>query len=181
MTARKHILDTLAGLSDDNRPTPERQSKSQFTIHNDIWKTRTIAERLHGTERIDGPTFDAAKAWTTNYILLNDGPGALEQHGVSSNIKHDRISWIMTQAKRRDSIAAIRDYVGKSYHNLLVLTLYDCYSANSIAGMMGNSDYKNSSLCKYIDQECIKAYKKLSEFFDIYYRNGVGPDKSMKE
>lgn len=181
MTARQEIIRTLAGINEDNRPTPERQEKSQFTIHNDIWKTRTIAERLYGSEQIDFPTFEATKAWTKSFILLHDGPDALERPSKPSIIKHDHISWIMTQAKRSDSIAAIREYIGKEYHNLLVMTLYDCYSSNAIAGMMTGSEYKNSTLCKYIDQECIKAYEKLFEFYEKSFRRSVSNDKSMKE
>lgn len=181
MTARDEIISTLFGINEDNRPTPERQEKSQFSVLNDIWKTRTVAERLFNTERISGPVFEAAKDWTVSFILLNDGPHALEQRGAASELKHDRISWVMTQAKRRDSIAAIREYIGKAYHNLLVMTLYDCYSSNAIASMIKTGGHKNSTLCKYIDQECIKAYEKLSEFYENYYRNGVGSDKSMKE
>lgn len=165
MTARQDIIRTLSGITDDNRPTPERQEKSQFSVYDNIWKTRTTAERLHGAERISSEAFEAAKAWTEAYILLHDGPHALEHRGHSSHIKHDRISWAMTQVKRSDSVAAIREYMGKAWHNLLVMTLYECYSTNAIAGMLKIEGRANSTLCKYIDQECIAMYEKLAEFY----------------
>lgn len=180
MTARQEILRALGGITEDNRPTPERQEKSQFTVHNHIWKTRTVAERMHNQERITPDAFEAAKRWTETFILLHDGPHALEQRGNPSTIKHDRISWAMTQAKRKDSIAAIREYIGREYHNLLVMTLYDCYSSNAVAGMFSGLSYGNTTLVKYIDQECIKAYEKLSEFYQKSYRRGVRNDKDMK-
>lgn len=168
MTIRTEIRESLAALSLDNTPTSERQEKSQFSTVNNIWRVRTIAERLYGTGRIKQDVYNSCQTWARTYILMYDGPGAIQNTTSTSIDKHDAISFVMDQALRKDSIPAIREAIGKSAHNLLVLTLYNCFSAGYIAAMI-KPENPSRSVEKAIDLECISAYEKLNEFYFSFF------------
>ena len=168
MTIRTEIRESLAALSLDNTPTPERQEKSQFSTMNNIWRVRTIAERLYGAGRIQQDVYNSCQTWARTYILMHDGPGAIQNTTSTSIDKHDAISFVMDQALREDSIPAIREVIGKSAHNLLVLTLYNCFSAGYIASMI-KPENPSRSVEKAIDLECISAYEKLNEFYFSFF------------
>ena len=105
---------------------------------------------------------------------MYDGPGAIQNTTSTSIDKHDAISFVMDQALRKDSIPAIREAIGKSAHNLLVLTLYNCFSAGYIAAMI-KPENPSRSVEKAIDLECISAYEKLNEFyFSFFSRKTLG-------
>lgn len=168
MTIRDEIRESLSALSLDNTPTPERQEKSQFSTMNNIWRVRTIAERLYGTGRIKQDVYNSCQTWARTYILMYDGPGAIQNTTSTSIDKHDTISFVMDQALRKDSIPAIREVIGKSAHNLLVLTLYNCFSSGYIAAMI-KPENPSRSVEKAIDLECISAYEKLNEFYFSFF------------
>lgn len=168
MTIRTEIRESLSALSLDNTPTPERQEKSQFSTMNNIWRVRTIAERLYGTGRIKQDVYNSCQNWARTYILMYDGPGAIQNTTSTSIDKHDAISFVMDQALRKDSIPVIREAIGKTAHNLLVLTLYNCFSAGYIAAMI-KPENPSRSVEKAIDLECISAYEKLNEFYFSFF------------
>lgn len=168
MTIRTEIRESLAALSLDNTPTPERQEKSQFSTVNNIWRVRTIAERLYGTGRIKQDVYNSCQSWTRGYASLYGEYNDFRYCFSGSENKHDAISYKMEQIIKRDSIPAIREVIGKSAHNLLVLTLYNCFSAGYIAAMI-KPENPSRSVEKAIDLECISAYEKLNEFYFSFF------------
>ena len=164
MTIRNQLREALAGLSLDNTPTVERQEKSYFSVRDSVWQVRTIADKLHSRHAITSDVFNSCQKWAMTYILLYDGPGAI-QNGVSSSIiKHDTISFVMEQALRKDSIPAIREFVGKSADNLLRLSLYECLNAARIGEML-LPNTPAGSRNKAVDTLCKEAYEKLNDFY----------------
>lgn len=164
MSLRDELTQSLALMDVDNAPTPERQTKAQFSVRDNIWRVRTIAERLHGAHRIDSDVYNSCQKWAATYILLNDGPGAIQSGASGSIVKHDRISFIMEQALRSDSIPAIREFIGKAGHNLLVLTLYECFSASALSSMFA-PERSRKTVSDALDRECISVYSRLNEFY----------------
>lgn len=160
MTIRNQLREALAGLSLDNTPTVERQEKSQFSIRNNVWHVRTIAERLYGAERITQEEYDACQRWAATYVLTYDGVGTVQEGASTSLIKHDAISFAMHMAAEKDCIPAIKNIVGKDIHALLVLSLYHCYSSAQI-GMMLLPDTEPSYIVRSVDTACAAAYRAL--------------------
>ena len=169
MTLNQELKEALTGLRLENAPTVERQEKSQFSTINSVWRVRTIAERLYGTDRISQDVFNACQKWAQTYVIAYDGPGAIQNAASTSTIRHDKISFIMDQALRADSIPAIKSAIGHGTNNLLVLTLYECYSAGYIADMLNLSGSKRS-VEKAIDKECISAYERLNNVYLSLFR-----------
>lgn len=164
MTIRNQLREALSGLSLDNAPTIERQEKSYFSVRDSVWQVRTIADKLHSRHAITSDVFNSCQKWAMTYILLYDGPGAI-QNGVSGGtIKHDVISFVMEQALRADSIPEIRDYVGKAAHNLLRLSLYECLNASRIGELLLPTTPQGSRN-KAVDTLCKEAYEKLNDFY----------------
>lgn len=164
MTIRNELREALSGLSLDNAPTPERQSKSYFSVRDSVWQVRTIADKLHSRHEISSEVFGSCQKWAMTYILLYDGPGAI-QAGVSGGIiKHDVISFVMEQAQRKDSIPAIREFIGKPADNLLRLSLYECLNAANIGEIL-LPNTPAGSRNKAVDTLCREVYEKLNEFY----------------
>lgn len=164
MTIRNQLREALSGLSIDNTPTVERQSKSYFSVRDSVWQVRTIADKLHSRHEISSDVFGSCQKWAMTYILLYDGPGAI-QAGVSGGIiKHDVISFVMEQAKRKDSIPAIREFIGKPADNLLRLSLYECLNAANIGELL-LPNTPAGSRNKAVDVLCKEAYEKLNDFY----------------
>ena len=160
MTIRNQLREALSGLSLDNTPTVERQEKSQFSLRNNVWQVRTIAERLYGAERITQEEYDACQRWAATYVLTYDGVGTVQEGASTSLIKHDAISFAMHMAGEKDCIPAIKNIVGKDIHALLVLSLYHCYSAAQIGRLLcGSNSGRREEMA--IDTLCSKAYKSL--------------------
>lgn len=160
MTIRNQLREALAGLSLDNTPTVERQEKSQFSIRNNVWYVRTIAERLYGAERITQDEYDACQRWAATYVLTYDGAGTVQEGASTSLIKHDAISFAMHMASEKDCIPAIKNIVGKDIHTLLVLSLYHCYSSAQI-GRLLLPNTEPSYIVRAVDRSCVSAYKEL--------------------
>lgn len=160
MTIRNQLREALTGLSLDNTPTVERQEKSQFSIRNNVWHVRTIAERLYGSERITQDEYDACQRWAATYVLTYDGAGTVQEGASTSLIKHDAISFAMHMASEKDCIPAIKSIVGKDIHVLLVLSLYHCYSSAQIGRLLLPSKPKTSRESA-VDSLCCKAYREL--------------------
>ena len=98
------------------------------------------------------------------YILLYDGPGAIQAGVPGGIIKHDVISFVMEQAQRKDSIPAIREFIGKAADNLLRLSLYECLNAARIGEML-LPNTPAGSRNKAVDTLCKESYEKLNEFY----------------
>ena len=177
MTARQEILRALGGITEDNRPTPERQEKSQFSIRDNIWRTRTIAERLYGAERINQEEYDAAQRFAVTFVLTYDGPGAVQSAASTSIIKHDKISWALQMAKEAGNVRDVKEFVGADVYNLLVLSLYDCYSAEAIAGMLAASTVRKTATGA-IDTLCAQSYRKLAKFYRLPKVNKITRKKT---
>lgn len=160
MTIRDELREALSGLSLDNTPTIERQEKSQFSLRNNVWQVRTIAERLYGTERITQEEYDACQRWAATYVLTYDGAGTVQEGASTSVIKHDAISFAMHMTGEKDCIPAIKSIVGKDVHALLVLSLYHCYSAAQIGAML-LPDSEPSYIVRAVDRSCASAYRAL--------------------
>lgn len=160
MTIRNQLREALSGLSLDNAPTPERQEKSQFSLRNNVWHVRTIAERLYGSERITQEEYDACQRWAATYVLTYDGAGTVQEGASTSVIKHDAISFAMHMAGEKDCIPAIKSIVGKDIHALLVLSLYHCYSAAQIGDML-LPGVPRATRERSVDTVCKGAYKAL--------------------
>ena len=176
MTIRNQLREALSGLSLDNTPTVERQEKSQFSIRNNVWHVRTIAERLYGSERITQEEYDACQRWAATYVLTYDGAGTVQEGASTSVIKHDAISFAMHMASEKDCIPAIKSIVGKDIHALLVLSLYHCYSAAQI-GKLLLPDAEASYIVRAVDRSCASAYKAL---YHAYYELQKVNKKSLK-
>ena len=164
MTIRDELREALSGLSLDNAPTPERQEKSYFAVRDSVWQVRTIADKLHSRHAITSDVFNSCQKWAMTYILLYDGPGAIQAGVSGSVIKHDAISFVMEQALRKDSIPAIREFIGKPADNLLRLSLYECLNAARIGEML-LPNTPAGSRNKAVDTLCKEAYEKLNEFY----------------
>ena len=165
MTIRNQLREALSGLSLDNTPTIERQEKSQFSLRNNVWHVRTIAERLYGSERITQDEYDACQRWAATYVLTYDGAGTVQEGASTSVIKHDAISFAMHTASEKDCIPAIKSIVGKDIHALLVLSLYHCYSAAQIGSML-LPGVPRATRERSVDTACKGAYKAL---YRAYY------------
>lgn len=163
MTTRKQILERLTGMECDNTPTPERQEKSQFSLRDNVWRTRTIAERLYGSERITQDEYNSCQRWAATYVLTYDGAGTVQEGTSTAIIKHDAISFAMHMASEKDCIPEIKDRIGVAYHQLLVLSLYHCYSSAQIGRVLGVGSQRKDEMA--IDRMCISAYKKLYQFY----------------
>ena len=160
MTIRDELREALSGLSTDNTPTPERQEKSQFSMHNNVWKVRTIAERLYGCERITQDEYDACQRWAITFVQSYDGVGAQQDGASTALIKHDPISYALHMAMEKDCIPEIKSRIGDAYHNLLVLSLYHCYSAGQIGSILLPG--KDAAyVVRSVDTICCKAYSAL--------------------
>ena len=159
MTIRDELREALSGLSTDNTPTPERQEKSQFSMHNNVWKVRTIAERLYGCERITQDEYDACQRWAITFVQSYDGVGAQQDGASTALIKHDPISYALHMAMEKDCIPEIKSRIGDAYHNLLVLSLYHCYSAGQIGSILAKQSSRGVELA--VDKMCCKAYVEL--------------------
>mgnify|MGYP001288822413 CR=1 FL=1 len=165
MTIRNQLREALSGLSLDNTPTVERQEKSQFSLRNNVWHVRTIAERLYGSERITQEEYDACQRWAATYVLTYDGAGTVQEGASTSVIKHDAISFAMHMAGEKDCIPAIKSIVGKDVHALLILSLYHCYSAAQIGAML-LLEVPKTTRERSVDTACRGAYKAL---YRAYY------------
>lgn len=159
MTIRNQLREALAGLSLDNAPTVERQEKSQFSIRNNVWHVRTIAERLYGLERITQDEYDACQRWAITFVRSYDGVGAQQDGASTALIKHDPISYALHMAMEKDCIPEIKSRIGDAYHNLLVLSLYYCYSSGQIASVLSKQPSRGVELA--VDKMCCKAYAEL--------------------
>ena len=160
MTIRNQLREALSSLSLDNTPTVERQEKSQFSLRNNVWQVRTIAERLYGTERITQEEYDACQRWAATYVLTYDGAGTVQDGASTSLIKHDAISFAMHMAGEKDCIPVIKSIIGNDIHALLVLSLYHCYSAAQI-GRLLLPDAEPSYIVRAVDRACASAYRDL--------------------
>lgn len=170
MTIRAELMESLSALQLDNAPTPERQDKSQFSQLNNVWRVKTIAERMYKAERIDESAYHNCQEWARSYVSLYGGYNDFRFCNSTSENKHDFISFTMEQLVKRDNIPAIREYIGKYYDNLLILSLYRCHSAGYIASMV-NSKKPRRSIEKMVDSECVRAYQKLNLFYnDVFSR-----------
>ena len=168
MKIKDQLTAALAELELDNTPTPERQEKSDFSIKAGEYRVRTIAERLYARDDITEDQFNACRKWQDTYVLLNDGPGAIQDRPSTSEYKHDAMSFVMDQALRADSIPVIREYVGKAMQNLLILSLYECLNANKIGEKL-LPHIPVGSRTKAVDRLCKQAYEKLNEFYFSQY------------
>ena len=178
MTIRNQLREALSGLSLDNTPTVERQEKSQFSLRNNVWQVRTIAERLYGTERITQEEYDACQRWAATYVLTYDGAGTVQEGASTSFIKHDAISFAMHMAGEKDCIPAIKGIVGKDIHALLVLSLYHCYSAAQIGAML-LPDVPKTTRERSVDTACRSAYKDLYRaYYELQKVNKKKQEKS---
>ena len=160
MTIRNQLREALSGLSIDNTPTVERQEKSQFSIRNNVWQVRTIAERLYGTERITQEEYDACQRWVITFVQSYDGVGAQQDGASTALIKHDPISYAIHMAMEKDCMPEIKSRIGVANHRLLVLSLYHCYSAAQI-GRLLLPDTDPSYIVHAVDRACASAYRAL--------------------
>lgn len=160
MTIRDELREALSGLSLDNAPTVERQEKSQFSLRNNVWQVRTIAERLYGTERITQEEYDACQRWVITFVQSYDGVGAQQDGASTALIKHDPISYAIHMAMEKDCMPEIKSRIGIANHRLLVLSLYHCYSAAQI-GLMLLPGVPKTTRERSVDTVCRGAYKAL--------------------
>ncbi|QHJ84370.1 MAG: hypothetical protein [Bacteriophage sp.] len=168
MKIKDQLTAALSELSLDNTPTPERQEKSDFSIKQGEYRVRTIAERLYGRGDITEDQFNSCRKWQDTYVLRTDGPGAIQDRPSTSIIKHDVISFAMDQALRSDSIPAICETVGKAAHNLLILSLYECFNSSRIGEML-LPHTPVGSRNKAVDRLCKQAYEQLNDFYFAQY------------
>ena len=168
-TTRKKILEALSTVTIDQTPTPERQEKSQFSCRDNVWRVRTIAERLYGTERITQDEYNACQRWAATYVLTYDGVGTTQDGASTSLIKHDAISFAMHMAGEKDCIPEIKARLGIEAHKLLELSLYHCYSSAQIARMVlpgvphTTAESAVDSLCKKVYRDLYGVYLKLQK------------------
>ncbi|MEE8658866.1 hypothetical protein CGLAMM_07320 [Acetobacteraceae bacterium EV16G] len=106
-------------------PTPERLQKSDFTRGHPR-RVVTMLDALLKTGDISDDAYSAASRWRRDYLFARFGYQDFDRRDQqSAHVKHDEISWRMTQAEVWCHLAEIRDAIGSDAHRRLEWGLID--------------------------------------------------------